>query len=86
MIIFRDENIKNNDGHDFLLSSARSFRFTKKEKIVFVKYMCKDNNVKECRLPECLKRRFTQDLHGATSHKTAIFIVTAVKTSNLTTM
>jgi hypothetical protein len=28
------------------------------------------------------KRRFTQDLHGATSQKTAFFIVTAVKTSN----
>jgi hypothetical protein len=31
------------------------------------------------------KRRFTQDLHGATSQKTAFFIVTAVKTSNITT-
>jgi hypothetical protein len=30
------------------------------------------------------KRRFTQDLHGVTSQKTAFFIVTAVKTSNLT--
>jgi hypothetical protein len=30
------------------------------------------------------KRRFTQDLHGATSQKTAFFIVTAVKTKNLT--
>jgi hypothetical protein len=30
------------------------------------------------------KRRFTQDLHSATSHKTAFFIVTAAKTSNLT--
>jgi hypothetical protein len=30
------------------------------------------------------KRRFTQYLHGATSQKTAFFIVTAVKTSNLT--
>jgi hypothetical protein len=30
------------------------------------------------------KRRFTQDLHGAISQKTAFFIVTAVKTSNLT--
>jgi hypothetical protein len=30
------------------------------------------------------KRRFTQDLLGATSQKTAFFIVTAVKTSNLT--
>jgi hypothetical protein len=30
------------------------------------------------------KRRFTQDLHGATSQKRAFFIVTAVKTSNLT--
>jgi hypothetical protein len=30
------------------------------------------------------KRRFTQNLQGATSQKTAFFIVTAVKTSNLT--
>jgi hypothetical protein len=30
------------------------------------------------------KRRFTQDLQGATSQKTAFFIVTSVKTSNLT--
>jgi hypothetical protein len=30
------------------------------------------------------KRRFTQDLHGATSQKTAFFIVTAVEISNLT--
>jgi hypothetical protein len=30
------------------------------------------------------KRRFTQDLHSATSQKTAFFLVTAVKTSNLT--
>jgi hypothetical protein len=30
------------------------------------------------------KRRFTQDLHSATSQKTAFFIVTALKTSNLT--
>jgi hypothetical protein len=30
------------------------------------------------------KRWFTQDLHGATSQKTASFIVTAVKTLNLT--
>jgi hypothetical protein len=30
------------------------------------------------------KRRFTQDLHGATSQKTVFSIVTAVKTSNLT--
>jgi hypothetical protein len=30
------------------------------------------------------ERRFTQALHGATSQKTAFFIVTAVKTSNLT--
>jgi hypothetical protein len=30
------------------------------------------------------KRRFTQDLHKATSQKTAFFIGTAVKTSNLT--
>jgi hypothetical protein len=29
-------------------------------------------------------RRFTHDLHGTTSQKTAFFIVTAVKTSNLT--
>jgi hypothetical protein len=31
-----------------------------------------------------LKRRFTQDLHGATSQENAFFIVTAVKTSNPT--
>jgi hypothetical protein len=30
------------------------------------------------------ERQFTQDLHGATSQKTAFFIVTAAKTSNLT--
>jgi hypothetical protein len=30
------------------------------------------------------KRRFMHDLHGATSQKTAFFIVTTVKTSNLT--
>jgi hypothetical protein len=30
------------------------------------------------------KRRFTQDLHGATTQETAFFIVTAVKTWNLT--
>jgi hypothetical protein len=30
------------------------------------------------------KRRFTQDLNGNTSQKTALFIITAVKTSNLT--
>jgi hypothetical protein len=30
------------------------------------------------------KRRFTQDLHVATSQKTTFFIVTSVKTSNLT--
>jgi hypothetical protein len=30
------------------------------------------------------KRRFTQDIHGSTSKKTAFFIVTAVKTSELT--
>jgi hypothetical protein len=35
-----------------------------------------------CRLSSP-KRRFTQKLHGATSQKTAFFIVTAVKTSNL---
>jgi hypothetical protein len=30
------------------------------------------------------ERRFTQYLHGATSQKTAFFIVTAMKISNLT--
>jgi hypothetical protein len=30
------------------------------------------------------KRRFTQDLYGVTSHKTAFFIVTAMETSDLT--
>jgi hypothetical protein len=30
------------------------------------------------------KRRFLQEAHGITSQKTAIFIVTAAKTSNLT--
>jgi hypothetical protein len=30
------------------------------------------------------KRRLTQDIHCATSQKTALFIVTAVKTSDLT--
>jgi hypothetical protein len=30
------------------------------------------------------KRQFLQELHGATSQKTPFFIVTAVKTSNLT--
>jgi hypothetical protein len=30
------------------------------------------------------KRRFTQDLRGVTSQKSALFIVTTVKTSNLT--
>jgi hypothetical protein len=30
------------------------------------------------------KRQFTQELHGATTQKTALFIVTAMKTSNLT--
>jgi hypothetical protein len=30
------------------------------------------------------KRRFTQDLHGAKSQKTVFFIVTELKTSNLT--
>jgi hypothetical protein len=29
------------------------------------------------------KRRFTQDLHGATSQKMTFFIVTAVKISNV---
>jgi hypothetical protein len=29
------------------------------------------------------KRRFLQETHGVTSQKTALFIVTAVKTSNL---
>jgi hypothetical protein len=32
------------------------------------------------------KRRFIQDVHGATSQKTAFFIATAVKTSNLPDM
>jgi hypothetical protein len=32
------------------------------------------------------KRRFTQDLHGATSQNTAFFIVTAEKTSNPTSL
>jgi hypothetical protein len=36
----------------------------------------------QCNFPP--KRRFTQDLHGVTSQKTAFFIVTAVETSNLT--
>jgi hypothetical protein len=31
-----------------------------------------------------LKRRFLQEPHGVTCHKTAFFFVTAVKTSNLT--
>jgi hypothetical protein len=31
------------------------------------------------------ERRFLQESHSVTSHKTAFFIVTAVKTSNLTT-
>jgi hypothetical protein len=30
------------------------------------------------------ERRLTQDLQSATSHKTTLFIVTAVKTSNVT--
>jgi hypothetical protein len=30
------------------------------------------------------RRRFTQDLHGATPQKTELFIVTAVKASNPT--
>jgi hypothetical protein len=30
------------------------------------------------------KRQFTQDLHGATTQKTAFFIVTPMKTSNRT--
>jgi hypothetical protein len=30
------------------------------------------------------RTRYTRDLHGVTSQKTAFFIVTAVKTSNLT--
>jgi hypothetical protein len=33
---------------------------------------------------EAIRSSETQDLHGATSQKTAFFIVTAVKTSNLT--
>jgi hypothetical protein len=40
-------------------------------------------NVVPC--SSCVNYRFTQDLHGATSEKTALFIVTAVKTSNLAT-
>jgi hypothetical protein len=36
-----------------------------------------------CRRYVPLKRRFTQEIHGATSKKTTFFIVTAVKTSNL---
>jgi hypothetical protein len=35
-------------------------------------------------LQSTVARLFTQDLHGATSQKTAFFIVTAVKTSNHT--
>jgi hypothetical protein len=31
-----------------------------------------------------MKRRFLQEPHGVTSQKTPFFIVTAVKTSNLT--
>jgi hypothetical protein len=33
--------------------------------------------------PRRRKRRFTQDLHDATSQETAFFILTVVKTSNL---
>jgi hypothetical protein len=38
--------------------------------------------VSRCYVPP--KRRLTPHLHGATSQKTAFFIVTAVKTLNLT--
>jgi hypothetical protein len=56
---------------------------------MFMNRGCVENMVKfeECLLPGCgaaEERRFTQDLHGATSQKTAFFIVIAVKTSNLT--
>jgi hypothetical protein len=34
--------------------------------------------------PILFSETFTQDLHGATSQKTAFFIVTAVKTSDFT--
>jgi hypothetical protein len=37
-----------------------------------------------CRRYISLNRRFTQDPHGATSQKTAFFIVTPMKASNLT--
>jgi hypothetical protein len=36
-----------------------------------------------CRYRVPPKRRFTQDLHGATSQEMEFFIVTDVKTSNL---
>jgi hypothetical protein len=41
-----------------------------------------------CRLRRYVpqKRWYTQDLHGATSQKTAFFIVTTMKTSNLTNL
>jgi hypothetical protein len=39
---------------------------------------------RRCRRNVPPKRRFIQDLHGATSQKTTFFTVTAVKTSNLT--
>jgi hypothetical protein len=39
-------------------------------------------NTRRCYIPS--KRRFLQEPHGVTSQKTPSFIVTAVKTSNLT--
>jgi hypothetical protein len=51
-----------------------------KSKLTVVEVI-RDINSKEMISEE---RRFSQDLHGATSQKTAFFIVTAVKTSNLT--
>jgi hypothetical protein len=39
--------------------------------------------MKEAQIPP--KRRFLQEPHGVTFQKTPFFIVTAVKTSNLTT-
>jgi hypothetical protein len=40
--------------------------------------------IEECLLLEYYAVRFLQQPHGVTSQKTAFFIVTAVKTSNLT--
>jgi hypothetical protein len=34
----------------------------------------------------CKNRRFLQDPHGVTTQKTQFFIITAVKTSNLTNL